>query len=264
MFLSLVFAALSGLWDERDDERGSSGDYDLSRHGRRRGFDEVPGPTGWPHASLWLRGTWATGHSCGSALTCMFLKADIPPLVYDQHLVRAASTFSLNTNLSLARADSLSPDQGRARLEQATNPAQLQLETGLSRPLVAPHDSVASTYLGILDLSNRGRGPAIGNLDGRRCRGGRRLRPGPPAGLLRQGDDAGGGREVLRRCRGQVDVASRRLQLPDRLQRVDLDSVLLTRLAKKHSNIVGVKSRAQVGKITRLSAALPVADFATF
>ncbi|OWP03923.1 hypothetical protein B2J93_171 [Marssonina coronariae] len=40
--------------------------------------------------------------------------------------------------------------------------------------------------------------------------------------------------------------------------------VVVCNFPTKHSNIVGVKSRAQVGKITRLSAALPVADFATF
>lgn len=46
---------------------------------------------------------------------------------------------------------------------------------------------------------------------------------------------------------------------------VDLDSEFITRLARKHGNIVGVKlTCASVGKITRLAAALPASDFATF
>ena len=46
---------------------------------------------------------------------------------------------------------------------------------------------------------------------------------------------------------------------------IDLDSEIITMLAKKHSNIVGVKlTCASVGKITRLSASLPASKFATF
>ncbi|KAK2629729.1 hypothetical protein QTJ16_000549 [Diplocarpon rosae] len=46
---------------------------------------------------------------------------------------------------------------------------------------------------------------------------------------------------------------------------VDLDSEFITKLAGKHPKIVGVKlTCAQVGKITRLSAALPASEFATF
>lgn len=46
---------------------------------------------------------------------------------------------------------------------------------------------------------------------------------------------------------------------------VDLSSDLITKLAKAHSKIVGVKlTCAQVGKITRLSASLDPARFATF
>ncbi|TAQ89894.1 hypothetical protein B7494_g1756 [Chlorociboria aeruginascens] len=46
---------------------------------------------------------------------------------------------------------------------------------------------------------------------------------------------------------------------------VDLDSELITKLAKKHPNIVGVKlTCASVGKITRLAASLPASEFATF
>lgn len=46
---------------------------------------------------------------------------------------------------------------------------------------------------------------------------------------------------------------------------VDLDSELITKLAKAHSNIVGVKlTCASVGKITRLSASLSPSSFATF
>ncbi|RDW78253.1 putative 4-hydroxy-2-oxoglutarate aldolase [Coleophoma crateriformis] len=46
---------------------------------------------------------------------------------------------------------------------------------------------------------------------------------------------------------------------------VDMDSELITKLAKKHANIVGVKlTCASVGKITRLTASLPASEFATF
>lgn len=46
---------------------------------------------------------------------------------------------------------------------------------------------------------------------------------------------------------------------------VDLDSEFITKMAKKHSNIVGVKlTCASVGKITRLSAELPPSEFAIF
>lgn len=46
---------------------------------------------------------------------------------------------------------------------------------------------------------------------------------------------------------------------------VDMDSELITKLAKKHSNILGVKlTCASVGKITRLTASLPASEFATF
>ncbi|KAH6706501.1 hypothetical protein DL95DRAFT_396389 [Leptodontidium sp. 2 PMI_412] len=46
---------------------------------------------------------------------------------------------------------------------------------------------------------------------------------------------------------------------------IDLDSEFITKLARKHSNIVGVKlTCASVGKITRLSASLPASEFATF
>ncbi|TVY81205.1 putative 4-hydroxy-2-oxoglutarate aldolase [Lachnellula suecica] len=46
---------------------------------------------------------------------------------------------------------------------------------------------------------------------------------------------------------------------------IDLDSEFITKLAKKHSNIVGVKlTCASVGKITRLAASLPSSEFATF
>jgi len=46
---------------------------------------------------------------------------------------------------------------------------------------------------------------------------------------------------------------------------VDLDSEFITKLAKKHANIVGVKlTCASVGKITRLAASLPASEFATF
>lgn len=46
---------------------------------------------------------------------------------------------------------------------------------------------------------------------------------------------------------------------------VDLDSEFITKMAKKHHNIVGVKlTCASVGKITRLSASLPSSEFATF
>ena len=46
---------------------------------------------------------------------------------------------------------------------------------------------------------------------------------------------------------------------------VDMDSELITRLAKRHENIVGVKlTCASVGKITRLTASLPAEEFATF
>lgn len=46
---------------------------------------------------------------------------------------------------------------------------------------------------------------------------------------------------------------------------VDLDSEFITKLAKKHTNIVGVKlTCASVGKITRLAASLPASEFATF
>ncbi|TVY32090.1 putative 4-hydroxy-2-oxoglutarate aldolase, mitochondrial [Lachnellula subtilissima] len=45
---------------------------------------------------------------------------------------------------------------------------------------------------------------------------------------------------------------------------VDLDSEFITKLAKKHANIVGVKlTCASVGKITRLAASLPASEFAT-
>lgn len=44
-----------------------------------------------------------------------------------------------------------------------------------------------------------------------------------------------------------------------------MDSELITKLAKKHANIVGVKlTCASVGKITRLTASLPASEFATF
>lgn len=46
---------------------------------------------------------------------------------------------------------------------------------------------------------------------------------------------------------------------------IDLDSDFITKLAKKHKNIVGVKlTCASVGKITRLAASLPASEFATF
>ncbi|KAH7381994.1 hypothetical protein BKA64DRAFT_684718 [Cadophora sp. MPI-SDFR-AT-0126] len=46
---------------------------------------------------------------------------------------------------------------------------------------------------------------------------------------------------------------------------IDLDSEFITKLAKKHEKIVGVKlTCASVGKITRLSASLPAEEFATF
>jgi 4-hydroxy-2-oxoglutarate aldolase len=46
---------------------------------------------------------------------------------------------------------------------------------------------------------------------------------------------------------------------------VDLDSEFITKLAKKHKNIVGVKlTCASVGKITRLATSLPASEFATF
>ncbi|TVY20218.1 putative mitochondrial 4-hydroxy-2-oxoglutarate aldolase [Lachnellula arida] len=46
---------------------------------------------------------------------------------------------------------------------------------------------------------------------------------------------------------------------------IDLDSEFITKLARKHANIVGVKlTCASVGKITRLAAALPASEFATF
>ncbi|PVH70116.1 aldolase [Cadophora sp. DSE1049] len=46
---------------------------------------------------------------------------------------------------------------------------------------------------------------------------------------------------------------------------IDLDSEFITKLAKKHEKIVGVKlTCASVGKITRLSASLPASEFATF
>jgi 4-hydroxy-2-oxoglutarate aldolase len=46
---------------------------------------------------------------------------------------------------------------------------------------------------------------------------------------------------------------------------VDLDSELITKLAKNHSNIVGIKlTCASVGKITRLTASLPATEFASF
>lgn len=46
---------------------------------------------------------------------------------------------------------------------------------------------------------------------------------------------------------------------------VDMDSELITKLAKKHENIVGVKlTCASVGKITRLAAELPAEQFSTF
>ncbi|CZT01984.1 hypothetical protein WAI453_007822 [Rhynchosporium graminicola] len=46
---------------------------------------------------------------------------------------------------------------------------------------------------------------------------------------------------------------------------VDLDSEFITKMAKQHSKIVGVKlTCASVGKITRLSASLPASEFAIF
>jgi 4-hydroxy-2-oxoglutarate aldolase len=46
---------------------------------------------------------------------------------------------------------------------------------------------------------------------------------------------------------------------------VDLDSELMTRIAKKHSNVVGVKlTCASVGKITRLAATFKASEFAVF
>lgn len=47
----------------------------------------------------------------------------------------------------------------------------------------------------------------------------RQLRAGAAAGVLRQGDDAGRDRRLLRRGRGQERPAHRHLQLPGRLQR---------------------------------------------
>ncbi|KAL2065874.1 hypothetical protein VTL71DRAFT_3544 [Oculimacula yallundae] len=46
---------------------------------------------------------------------------------------------------------------------------------------------------------------------------------------------------------------------------VDLDSEIITKIAKSSTNIVGVKlTCASVGKITRLSASLPASEFAIF
>lgn len=46
---------------------------------------------------------------------------------------------------------------------------------------------------------------------------------------------------------------------------VDLDSETITRLARRHDQIVGVKlTCGSVAKVTRLAAVLPAADFATF
>lgn len=53
--------------------------------------------------------------------------------------------------------------------------------------------------------------------------------------------------------------------MPQVCNGVDLDSDIMTALAKKHSNIVGVKlTCASVGKITRLAAVFPSTRFAVY
>ncbi|KAH8159856.1 hypothetical protein CIB48_g8381 [Xylaria polymorpha] len=99
----------------------------------------------------------------------------------------------------------------------------------------------------------------------RRRRGGRQLRAGAAARVLREGDDG----RVIDGFFGDVAAKSALpvvlYNFPGVCNGVDLDSATIARLAKQHDNIVGVKlTCGSVAKITRLAGSLPPERFAVF